>query len=185
MRHIDDMDYAVLSHLGSLLAARNDLDREIAAVIGRPMTAGHLGEYIASKVFAIDLEPSASATAIDGRFTEGPLAGKTVNVKWYLKREGMLDLTNSDLLDYYLVLSGPASSASSSRGNVRPWVIASVYLFDARELGDDLLTRGRRVGVASSVRAEAWAAAEVYPKQHSSLPLSSSQVDALRLFGSD
>ncbi len=58
--------------------------------------AGHLGELIASRVFAIELDASASAAAIDGRFTEGPLGGRTVNVKWYLKREGLLDLTESD-----------------------------------------------------------------------------------------
>lgn len=94
------------------------------------MTAGHLGEYIASLVFSIDLEASASATAIDGRFTDGPPVGKSVNVKWYHKREGMLDLTTSELLDYCLVLTGPASAAVSSRGRLRPWAISNVYIFE-------------------------------------------------------
>jgi len=54
-----------------------------------------MGEWIASKVFDIQLEDSAVAKAIDGRFRSGPLAGKTVNIKIYGKREGLLD-TNSD-----------------------------------------------------------------------------------------
>jgi len=149
------------------------------------MTAGHLGEYIASRVFSIDLEASASATAIDGRFTAGPLAGKSVNVKWYLKREGMLDLTTSELLDYYLVLTGPPSAAVSSRGQLRAWVISNVYIFDARELRDDLVARVRRVGVASSVRKDAWAAAEAFPQPHALLPLTDAQKDSLTLFHSD
>ncbi len=172
----------VLTELAALLQARNELDSRIAALIGRPMTAGHLGEFIASRIFAIKLEASASAAAIDGRFTEGPLAGRTVNVKWYLKREGLLDVTESDALDHYLVLSGPASAGASSRGQVRPWVISNVYLFDARALRDDLRARGRRVGVASSVRAAAWSEAEAYPREHPLLPLFAAQRDALRLF---
>lgn len=172
----------MLTALAGLLAARNDLDREIGRLIDRPMTAGHLGEFIASRVFGIELEQSASVRALDGRFGPGPLEGRTVNVKWYLKREGLLDLTPSDELDHYLVLTGPASAAASSRGHVRPWVIANVYLFNARALRQDLLARGRRVGVASSVRASEWAAAEAFPREHPLLPLTDAQRRALALF---
>ena len=45
----------------------------------------------------------------------------SVNVKWYLKREGVLDTTESAILDYYLVLAGPPSGAVSSKGTTRPW----------------------------------------------------------------
>jgi hypothetical protein len=176
------VDDDVLAELAGLLAARNDLDRKIGALIGRPMTAGHLGEFIASRVFGIEPEGSASAKAIDGRFTTGSLAGRTVNIKWYLKREGLLDLTLSNHLDHYLVLTGPASAAASSRGRVRPWVIANVYLFDAQAVREDLIARGRRVGVASSVRAAEWAAAEAFLRQHRLLPLSYEQRQALTLF---
>ena len=133
-------------------------------------------------MFGIELEASASAKAIDGRFKAGPLAGRTVNVKWYLKREGLLDLTPSDELDHYLVLAGPASAAASSRGHIRPWVIANVYLFDARALREGLIARGRRVGVASSVRAVEWAAAEAFPREHPLLPLTDGQRRALAHF---
>lgn len=133
-------------------------------------------------MFGIALEASASAKAIDGRFLTGPLTGRSVNVKWYLKREGMLDLTPSDELNHYLVLAGPASAAASSRGHVRPWVIANVYLFDAQALREGLFARGRRVGVASSVRTAEWAAAEAFPREHSLLPLTDGQRRALALF---
>jgi hypothetical protein len=108
-----------ITRLAELLKARNSIDAEIAAITGRPMTSGHLGEWIASRVFGIELEPSAAAAAIDGRFRSAPFAGMTVNVKWYLKREGLLDMSSSPALDSYLVLAGPASAAASSRGSTR------------------------------------------------------------------
>ena len=80
------------------------------------MTSGHLGEWIAAKVFGSELGASAVAAGIDGRFRSGPLQGRTVNIKWYLKSEGMLETTESAALGYYLVLSGPPSAAVSSRG---------------------------------------------------------------------
>jgi hypothetical protein len=118
--------------IADLLRERNAIDAKIAEVIGRPMTAGHLGEWIAATVFDIALERAANLPGLDGRFRAGPLAGRTVNVKWYLKREGLLDVTQSDALDYYLVLAGPPGPAAHSRGAVRPWMIDAVYLFDVR-----------------------------------------------------
>jgi hypothetical protein len=52
-------------------------------------------------------------------------------------------------------------------------------------LRDDLVARVRRVGVASSVRKDAWAAAEAFPKPHALLPLTDAQRDTLTLFHSD
>lgn len=109
-----------------LLDQRNAIDAEIAAIIERPMTSGHLGEWIASRVFDIQLERSAAARGIDGRFRSGLLSGKSVNVKWYLKREGILDLADSAELDFYLVLAGPVSAVGSSRGSTRPWTIEAI-----------------------------------------------------------
>jgi hypothetical protein len=63
----------------------------------------------------------------------GPLQDRTVNVKWYLKQEGLLDITEALILDY-LVMTGPRSAATSSRKSTRPWQIDSVYLFRAVEL---------------------------------------------------
>ena len=107
--------------IAELLRARDSIDAEIAVITGRLMTSGHLGEWIASRVFDIELEPSAAAAAMDGWFRSGAFGGRTVSVKWYLKREGLLDMSSSPVLDYYLVLAGPASAAASSRGSIRPW----------------------------------------------------------------
>lgn len=63
---------------------------------------------------------------------------------------GLLDVTERPELDYYLVLTGPASPAASSRGGTRPWCIESVYLFDSARLLSELRTRGVKIGVASS-----------------------------------
>ncbi len=145
------------------------------------MTSGHLGEWSAEQVFDIELEQSASAKAIDGRFRTGPLAGKSVNVKWYLKREGMLELTVDAAPDYYLVMTGPVSTAPTSRGATRPWCVSNVYLFESEELTAALKERGAKVGIASSVRAAEWAAAEIYPAENPRLPLSEAQRDSLAL----
>jgi hypothetical protein len=79
-----------LRQIAGLLRERNLIDEKIAAITLRPMVSGHLGEWIAGRIFGIELEKSAVTAAIDGRFTSGPLSGRTVNVKWYLKQEGLL-----------------------------------------------------------------------------------------------
>lgn len=169
--------------IASLLCERNVIDEQIATVINRPMTAGHLGEWIAAQVFDIKLETSAVTAGIDGRFRSGPLQGCTVNVKWYLKREGLIDMTESPALGYYLILTGPTSAALSSRGGRRPWCIEAVYLFDAKQLLDEQQTRRVKSGIASSVRAAQWAAAEIYPcATNGALLVSPAQVELLQLF---
>lgn len=71
------------------------------------MATGHLGEWIAARVFDIALESNATTASFDGCFTSGALRHRTANAKRYLKREGLLDVTDSDIVDYYLVLIGP------------------------------------------------------------------------------
>jgi hypothetical protein len=177
------VDDEALHTVAGLLRDRNAIDAKIAAVIGRPMAAGHLGEWLAARIFDIELESNATTAGFDGRFASGPLNGRTVNVKWYLKREGLLDLTDSDVVDYYLVLTGPAAAATHSRGAVRPWCITSVYLFEARVLLNDLRGRGVKIGVASSVRAAQWEAAQIYPEQRNqALTLQPARVELLRRF---
>ena len=134
-------------------------------------------------VFDIELESSASAKGIDGRFRSGPLQGSTVNIKWYMKHQGLLDTTEHAALDYYLVLAGPLSPAGSSRGTTQPWCIDSMYLFDARRLGAEQLARGVKLGIASSVTRQQWLSAQVYPSAAASpLPLTQKQADLLKLF---
>jgi hypothetical protein len=180
---VPDVNDEPMKRIAGLLRERNAVDAEIAAIIRRPMTSGHLGEWIASQVFDIELEPAATATGIDGRFRSGPLQSCTVNVKWYLKREGLLDMTESGQLDYYLVLTGPPSGAASSRGATRPWRIDAVFLFNARQLHAQQVERGVKRGIASSVLKRHWAAAEIYPAAISPvLTITSGQADMLRLF---
>jgi hypothetical protein len=177
------VDEGSLTQAAALLRERNAIDAELARFIQRPMTSGHLGEWIAAQVFDIELEASAVAAGIDGHFRSGPLQGRTVNIKWYLKREGLLDTTESTALDYYLVLTGPPSAAVSSRGSTRPWCIEAVFLFDARQLRSEQITRGVKRGVASSVIKQQWTAAEIYPSPtNTQLPVTSQQAEQLKLF---
>ncbi len=177
-------EHSDLRRLADLLRRYNEIGDAIAAVIGRPAERGHVGEYIAAQIFAITLERSARKRARDGRFTAGALAGRTVNVKWYGKQEGVLDLHARGAPDYYLALTGAAGAAVSSRGATRPWVIQSVYLFDARRLLEDLRARGVKIRTGSSVKQAVWATAEVYPEpRNAALVLTKEQRDLLGLFG--
>lgn len=172
-----------LARVAELLARRNQIDAEIAAVIGRPMTAGHLGEWIAARVFDIALEESATAPGIDGRFLSGPLAGKTVNVKWYLKDEGLLDIPTSVAPDVFLVLAGPRAAAVSSKGSHRPWTIETVYLLETTALMTELGRSEVRIGAATSLRRTIWQAFEIFPNPtNTALPLDPAQRAMLNHF---
>ena len=172
-----------MRRVAQLLRERNAIDAEIATIMHRPMTSGHLGEWIASQIFDIALEASAVAEGIDGSFRSGPLQGQTVNIKWYLKREGLLDTSDSPRLDYYLILAGPPSAAASSWGAIRPWCIEAVFLFNAHQLRAEQIERGVKRGVASSVMKRQWEAAEIFPAPSNlSMAISPHQAEILRLF---
>lgn len=177
---------AELERIANLLKKRNQIDRKISKIIGRPSTRGHIGEFIASKIFKIRLESSAATKGVDGVFTEGPLKGKTVNIKLYGKREGVLDIAVHELADYYLVLTGPKSAATTSRGSFRPLVISNVYLFEMAELVSRLGKRGVKLGIATSVAQLYWAEAEIFPREiNDRLKLTKEQVRWLKLFTSN
>ena len=173
-----------LRRLAELLRARNEIDEEVAGIIERPVTPGHLGEFVAAAIFGIELASSASAKAIDGWFTRGPLAGKTVNVKWYGKEEGVLDLSAQGVgADYYLVLTGGRTTAISSKGTRRPWVISHVFLFDGAALLKALRVRGVKITTGGSVARAYWEAAEIYPRPTNPLwALSDEEQAQLALF---
>ncbi|KOV84186.1 hypothetical protein [Nocardia sp. NRRL S-836] len=168
-----------MTRMAGLIRQRNLIDAELAACIGRPALPGHLGEWIAARVFGIELERHVTAKGVDGRFADG----RTVDIKWYLKHEGLLDLRAGGP-DLYLVLTGPKSSAASSRGTTRPMAVDAVYLFDAAEVVADLRSRGRKVGTASSVRTALWDAAEIYPRRHPAFEVTDEQRAMLALLGS-
>lgn len=172
-----------LELLSQLIKEKNKIEDKISAISGRPALVGHTGEYIASVIFNIQLEESATSTGYDGKFTEGELRGKTVNVKWYPKNQRILDIRAEYLPEYYLVLTGPDAPAESSRNKTRPWLIYSVFLFNANEIVTKLKSRGIRIGVGTSMLKEYWNCAEVYPLQRNlDLQLSSKQREMLGLF---
>lgn len=179
---LPSIDQHTISRVAELIGSRNAIDAELTALIGRPPVTGHLGEWVAAQIFDIQLEDSASAKGIDGRFRSGPLAGRTVNIKTYGKWDGLLDTSDDPKLDYYLVLSGPRATSMTPKGSARPWGITNVYLFDARQLRDDLISRGIKLGTATSVRVALWKAAEVYPAEHPELQLAPEQAAALNQF---
>lgn len=178
-----DSKKEILEKLSYLIHSRNKLACEIAEIIIRPAQIGHIGEFIASKVFDIRLAESASEKAIDGHFSSGPLQGKSVNIKWYAKRENIVDITPGALPNYYLVMAGPKTPALSSKGQTRPWVINSVYLFQSEELMRDLSSRGIKIGIATSLREKYWIEAEIYPiNRNETIYLNQEQVNLLKLF---
>ncbi len=71
-----------LRQLADLIRARNASDRGIARIIGRPAPMGHIGEFVAAQVFDIAPEEAADHKGADGHFRSGPLAGRTVIVKF-------------------------------------------------------------------------------------------------------
>ena len=156
--------------LASLLRQRSDIDDEIAGLLGRPAHRGHVGEFIASRVFGIDLHRSASAKGHDGRFLDGPLAEGTVNVKFYARWEGLLDVHAGDAPpEHYLVLAGDGP---------RSWGIEQAFLFSHA----DLLEAGVRPGTAASVRSALSDAARIYPTANPRFPLTDAQRLLLGLF---
>jgi len=174
---------AELRELANLLQRRNEIDLEISKIIGRPSTTGHIGEFVASRIFRIKLESSATTKGMDGVFIEGPLKGKTVNVKWYGKQEGILDINPDNLADYSLVITGPKSAPLTSKGTDRPLVISHVYLFDMISLVSELKQRGVKIGIATSVRRSSWDSAEIYPNRaNKRLELTEEQTGILELF---
>ena len=175
-------DAPELARLAGLMREANRVNGEIAALVNRPALPGHVGEFIASRIFGIELEESAVRAGFDGHFEAGSLEGASVNIKFYGFLEYLLDI-GQVRPDYYLVLTGPTRAAISSRGGTRPWGIEHVFLFRADVLVSALEERGVRVGVATSVRKELWDANRIYPShQGAPLEITDAQTSRLDLF---
>ncbi|MBM3470334.1 MAG: hypothetical protein FJX73_06035 [Armatimonadetes bacterium] len=179
MRHDPDLE-----RLAKPIRKRNATEEEICRIVGRPAQIEHIGEHIASKIFDITLARSAAQEGIDGVFASGPLEGASVNIKWYAKDEGLIDLSMGVVPDYYLVLAGPRAGAKPSRGGTRPWLIRSVYLLEGPSLHKALEARGIKVGIATSVLRVLWWDTEIFPEPRGTLlPPSAKQRRLLALFG--
>jgi hypothetical protein len=172
-----------IPRLADLLRSRNTVEVRIAALIEQPATIQNVGEHIAAAIFGVGLEESAKRRGSDGRFTRGPLAGYTVDIQWHIKHDGLLHIKPDSLPDYYLVLAGPKVTVSAARSLSSPWVIETVYLFDAHELINALRERKVQVGTGTSVTGPLWERSEIYPRQVSArLPLSHEERSLLALF---
>ena len=171
-----------LVELAGLLGRRNRIREAITRIIGRPADPGHLGEFVASAIFNIELAPEANAKGIDGWFRHGRLKGRSVNIKYYSVNQHLLDIGRDEehRPEFYLVLTGPQSQAASSRGEARPWVVDAVYLFDTQKLLDALTVK---IGVATSVKTQYWDDAEIYPTQSSLLEIDERCRGLLAMFG--
>lgn len=178
-----------LYRLADLLLPRNRIDNQIAELIGRPAGKGNISEYIAARIFDIELHPVANRKGSDGRFSRGELAGRTVNIKYYSENEYKLDLPEDqqdrtpEFADYYLVLTGPPKPPGSSQGRSLPFVIEAVYLFHTPPLLEQLRQREVKIGIATSVGKETYDKAEVYPTPRNPLLcLTEEQRELLKLF---
>jgi hypothetical protein len=173
-----------LRRLAELLAARDTLDTQIAAIVGRSARPGDVGEFIAALIFDIQLAATATQPGYDGVFRAGPLAGKTVNVKTYGNLSAGLDIP-AHPCDYALVLTGPPRPGHA-RGQHRPWRLTEVYLFELTSLLEVLRGRGVKIGIATSLRAVDLAAARIFPpSDRAPLQLSAEQWALLRLFAGE
>ena len=171
-----------LRRLAALLTAKNVLDREMTKIIGRPMEKGNFGEFVAAQVFDIELHRNRANPGCDGVFRGGTADGRCVNVKYSAKHDGLLNMKEKEGPDYYLVLTGPKKAVKA-----RPWVIESVFVFDAAALVRELLKRNpkKKIGIAAGVPVDLWEAAMIYPEPVSGLlPVTDAQRDLLALFAS-
>lgn len=169
-----------IHQLAGLIRVRNELEGLIAELIGRPATTGNIGEWVASRIFDIELHPTGVHAGSDGVFRSGALAGRSVNVKTYSKYEGMLDIGDHPA-DYYLVLVGPRSAPAIPGTSRRlPFTVEAVYLFDMPALRSALQAGGIKTGIATSVRNDLWEAQRLYPgESHPVVKLEGWQLAAL------
>ncbi|MFM8321756.1 MAG: hypothetical protein ACKOC5_12655 [Chloroflexota bacterium] len=172
-----------LLRLSALIEQRNQLDAEIAGLIDAPAQPAYLAEFIARVVFEIQPREGRDQRRIDGHFSNGRLAGRTVAVRWYPRQTDVLDIPAIWQPDYLLAFSGPCLDGDQ---NSRPWVIEAAYLFDTRALVHKLKRFGQAPGVAVPLNSETWRAAEIYPRAYSPLlRLTPEQGQLLALFAGE
>lgn len=154
-----------IESLAELLKERNMIDSKIVGIIHRPAEKGHMAEWIASQAFPIELNDKANRRDDDGVFTDGELKGKKVDVKFHSLNEHLINLNKEAAEDVWLlVFTGPYEPAGHPRKKNRPFRITNTYLFNEKELCNDLKKQKRKVGVGTSLKREYWEKAEIYPE---------------------
>lgn len=162
-----------LTDLADSVRTKNAADRHVARLIKRPALPGHFGEFVAAQIFDIELNKNAAHPGFDGEFRSGKLEGKRVDIKYTTKHDGLLNLKKKGKPkpDYYLVMTGPKEKAGPSHERARPWVIESVFLFEAEALVGELKARNpkKKIGTAAGVPVDLWEKAMIYPNGGSPL----------------
>lgn len=172
-----------LARLAELLHARNTVESNIANLLNCSANLSSVGEYIAANIFGITLIPSAQHSEFEGIFAHGQLAGKTVDIQWYPRREGFMNIHPQRSPDFYLVMAGPRQESSTTRALVNPWLITSVHLFESSELLAALHERGVQIGSHTSIINQFWERSEIFPQLHNqSLLLTDEQRQLLQMF---
>lgn len=172
----------VLEDLAARLRERDGIEARIAELTGTSARQGDVGEFIASRIFDIELAVNPVQAGHDGHFRSGRnVDGGTVNVKTYGSLTAGIDISAHGC-DYYLVLSGSPRPTGPVRHH--RWQLISVYLFDAHQLVAELVRRTVKIGTATSLRAADIASAQIYPVEGSEpvLHLSDEQRSMLSLF---
>lgn len=171
-----------IEQLADLLLKHEETARQIAALIKKPAHRGHIGEFIAMHVFAIDLVRQGNNKGSDGVFRSGNLAGRSVNVKFYSSNDRTLDVNTTAVPpDFYLVLTGPRAARGLLEEPPPLFALDHIYLFEHATLLP--LLKGLAIGAATSVRKAIWDAAEVYPNaRNAQLVLTVDQRRLLKMF---
>ena len=142
-----------------------------------------MGEWIAARIFNIELEATGTRAGYDGRFRRGPLDGKTVNIKTFTRYKRMLNTHPHAPPDYYLVFMGSKDALESI---VRPFCIEKVFLFHAKRLHAELERRRVKMGVGTSVPTALWDESEIHPRSNKPLlAVSELQRRQLKMFACD
>jgi hypothetical protein len=172
-----------LSRLAELVRARNTVESNMVNLIEREVHLNSVGEHIAANVFGIRLVPTTIQSGFVGIFTTPALSGKTVDIRWYPRRESYINIHTDPAPDYSLILAGPRVEPGEARGLANPWLLTSVYLFSMQDLLASLRARGVRIGPRVSINSQLWELAELFPVQRNpTLMLTDSQRQLLKLF---
>lgn len=170
-----------IEEFSQLIHQRNEIDHKIVKYIEWPAEKGHIAEWIASKVFPIELNGNSNQPEYDGVFNSGSLKGKFVDIKYHAVNNHLLNI-NSKLTNdvYLLVFTGPYETAQSSRDKDRPFCISNIYLFNENELYMELKDRVK-ISVATSVKKKYWDENEIYPNSKKNLDIELNR-EAIELF---
>lgn len=179
-----------LAMVATLIRDRNAVDRDLAKAIGRWPHDGAVAEIIAACVFDINLAAAANNPSSDGEFRTGPLAGKSVNIKYRRLRRGLINLGKSSdpraHPDYYLQLTGRWFGVKASSRADAPFTIEEVHLFESEALLAVLRAANRQSGVGGSFPRDRWRQAMIFPQpMNRLLPLTEEQRVLLTLFAGD